>query len=196
MRPWKLSVSAVALSILAACSSPQEQVRYYMLSATAHQAQAQLGSAVVLGVGPVSVPRHLDRPEITQRTSAHRLSLRPLDHWAEPLSDTIPRVMSQNLEIALGLTRVESFPYTRSAGVTHQLTMELLAFDQAADGEVHMDVRWRLLNAEDDTLLAGRTTRLRVTPTNNSVDAIVEALSASLTALSDEVSRIILRLST
>ena len=51
----------------------------------------------VIGVGPITVPKYLDRPQIVTRSGRNQLALGEFDRWAEPLQDNVLRVLAENL---------------------------------------------------------------------------------------------------
>ena len=64
-----------------------------------------------IGVGPVHLPRYLDRPQIITRTKGTDLKLAEFHHWAEPLADTFMRVVSENLSTLVPTDRVYLHPW-------------------------------------------------------------------------------------
>ena len=47
-----------------------------------------------IGVGPVTVPDYLDRPQIATRSSSSSLQFSEFDRWAEPLEKNLMRVLA------------------------------------------------------------------------------------------------------
>ena len=87
-------LAGLMLLTLAGCET-SEQARLYTLSGlpfTAASASIQPAStsALAIGIGPVTLPFYLDRPQIVRRTSPNRLEIAEFDRWAEPLSNTVP----------------------------------------------------------------------------------------------------------
>ena len=71
----RAAVLLLALAaVLAACGESAPS-RFYLLSATPPSANAPAPRAVALGVGPIQMPRHLDRAQIVSFTSANQLQL-------------------------------------------------------------------------------------------------------------------------
>ena len=174
------------LALLAGCAAP-DPVRHYVLSPETGQPVAQLGGAMVPGVGPVSLPRHLDRPEVVRRLSSNQLTFQPLEQWAEPLDEMVLRILTQTLQHDLGLHQAESFPWSGRSGVTHQVSLDVLTFGHAPDGTVRLEARWKVFDETADRLLYAATSRISTTPRKETVAAIVPAMSESLGALSREI---------
>jgi uncharacterized lipoprotein YmbA len=69
-------------------------------------APAPGGLSYRVGVGPVTVPAAVDRPQIVLRVDANRVALQEQSRWAEPLKESIPRVVASNLAVLLGMRRL------------------------------------------------------------------------------------------
>ena len=85
---------------------------------------------LTLGVGPVTVPPYLDRPQIVTRTSRAKLALADFEQWAGPLADTIARVLSEDLALLIPTERVVLYPWPRTIDPDYQVTVEVLQFDR------------------------------------------------------------------
>ena len=88
------SLTSIVLltATLAACGSgPSAPSRFYVLSSPPDLAstkqQEKTGQELIIGVGPVTLPPHLDRSQIVTQASQYRLELKELDQWAEPLKE-------------------------------------------------------------------------------------------------------------
>jgi hypothetical protein len=105
------------------------------------------------------MPPYLDRPQIVTRTSRAKLTLAEFDQWAAPLSDTIPRVLAENLSLLVPTERVILHPWPRTIDPDYQVIVEVFQFDQNPGGPVVLTARWSLLD-RDAQELALRTSRL------------------------------------
>ena len=77
--------------------------RFYLLpTLTDVSSPAAMGErALTIGVGPVTLPPYLDRPQIVTRASRAQLHLAELDQWAASLQDTVARVLAENLSLLM-----------------------------------------------------------------------------------------------
>jgi hypothetical protein len=145
---------------------------------------------VTLGVGPVTVPAYLDRPQIVTRQGSDELDLAEHDRWAEPLPDSIARVMAENLSAMLGTDRVAIFPWSVSQSVPYQVTVDLLRFDGALGGDIVLDARWRIVAGDGKELLVKRST-LREATTAPGYGALVSSMSRALGGLSRDIATVL-----
>src|SRR5262249_24644430 len=95
LRTRVLIPCGVALLVLSGCLGSTPPTQFYLLPPLTGAETAPAASAGgrdrTLGVGPVTVPPYLDRPQLVTRTSRAKLVLADLDQWAAPLPDTIAR---------------------------------------------------------------------------------------------------------
>jgi uncharacterized lipoprotein YmbA len=91
--------------------------RFYVLSAlpggeaASPVAAAERGLAI--GIGPVTFPKYLDRPQIVTSTSPYALNMAEFDRWAEPLESNFVRVLAENLALLIPMARFVVAPWPR-----------------------------------------------------------------------------------
>jgi uncharacterized lipoprotein YmbA len=158
--------------------------------ASADGCAAALSSVVkpdlTIGVGPVTLPPYLDRPQIVTRASRTKLELGEFDQWAAPLQDTFARVLAEDLSLLLGTDRVLLHPWPRTTDVDYQVTVDVIRFDGGVGGEVVLAVRWSLIRA-DGKELTMRKTRLQAPANPRDYEATVTAMSRILEDLSRDI---------
>jgi uncharacterized lipoprotein YmbA len=190
MARLRLLAGGVTLLAAAGCLSlggGSRPTSFYLLSSL-DPGEVVIGSdAVSLGVGPVELPAHLDRPQIVTRAEGNRLELAEFHHWAEPLRDNLTRVLADDLSVLLGTDRVWTYPWRRAAEVDYRVRVEVERFAAGPDPEVHLRGRWILSDAGGRPL-ATRRSSLRV-PVSSLSDyaAVVEAMSRSVEELAGQM---------
>lgn len=174
------------LLLLAGCgSSPTHN--YYLLQATSTASEAA-DPGISLGIGPVTVPEYLNRNAMVYSGPGNRLHVSRLDRWAEPLQDSIPRVLGLNLAAELGTQDLRPHPWQRSQFPDLAVQLWLLQLD-VRDGDAELVAEWRLHRPRDDEELERRISRLS-TPLpggNWQPDAAAAAYSELLQTLSGEI---------
>jgi uncharacterized protein len=180
---------SVALLVLSGCAKTPP-TRFYVLPALTGAETAALSSGVkpelTIGVGPVTLPPYLDRPQIVTRASRAKLELGEFDQWAAPLQDTFARVLAENLSLLLGTDRVLLHPWPRTTDVNYQVTVDVIRFDGGVGGEVVLAVRWSLIGA-DGKELTMRKTRFQAPANPQDYEATVTAMSRILEDLSRDI---------
>ena len=194
MRRDPIVITALGLSILlvamTGCAGSSAPVRLYVLTPAPEARVAPLGSAVpggpALGVGPVRLPGLLDQPQIVTRRGADEIDRGEFDRWAEPLAESVPRILAENLAALRKTERVALFAWDPAPSVQHQVVVDVMRFDGAMWGDVVLDARWRILATDGKELSVNRSVLTQ--PTGRAgYPAVVAAMSRSLGALSREI---------
>lgn len=188
----KITLLALLLPILFSCVGKQSlPTRFYVLSPMDHVAAAPgviLPEGVSIGVGPVNIPAHLDRPQIVMHSSSNQLRLAEFDHWAEPLNENISRVLVENLSNLLQSERIYSFVNTtRLSDVGYQLVIDITRFEQDSAGIVYLDAKWLLYKGLEREPKLLRTARYRDDTPVTSVEEMAAALSDRVGELSIDI---------
>ncbi len=188
-QPTTLSLAVIAL-ILAGCGGSQPS-NYYLLSSLSTPGttiQSASPDQLVIGVGPVTLPAYLDRPQLVTRASANRLDLAEFDRWAEPLQDMFSRTLAENLSALVGTDLVLVLPSRYAPDLDYQVAVEVLRFDRSAGGETELLARWTILTGDETKILAARKSLIteRVSR-DSSPEEIIVAMSRSVEMLSREI---------
>ncbi len=185
------------LMIMAGCAS-DKPTRLYVLSALAEQPAQVSAQGVAIGVGPITLPKYLDRPQIVTRVEGNSLNQADLDQWGGDLNDNITRVLATNLSDLLSTDRVSLYPWSDRAPVDYQVSLDITRFEQDTDGSVVLDVFWTLSDTKGGAALVMRRSTYRDKTASQAAsgaspaggrpyDGLVAAMSRDLAALSRDV---------
>ena len=177
---------AVCLLLVAGCTTTPPPT-FYQLEEPASAQLAGIERGLAIGVGPLSVAAYLDRPQIVTRAAAHRLKLSEANVWAEPLKESILRVIAVNLSNMLETNRVFRIPRRDQAiPLAYRVEVGIARFDGTLDKEVRLTARWTLYNGDDQPLLT-RVTIVSEPTGGPGYEPFIAALNRSLHALSREI---------
>jgi uncharacterized lipoprotein YmbA len=186
-----LSVACVCVLNFFGCGTSQPS-HFYLLRAVSPASVPDLSetkqSHLSFGLGPIALPKYLDRPQIVTKTSAHEVELAEFHKWAEPLSENVSHVLAENLSALLSTDRIEEYPWRSSISVDYQIVVDVLQFDGTKGGESVLVARWSLVGDDEKTIV---TTKKKSSftqhPTSQEYEALVEAMSQNLMDLSREI---------
>jgi uncharacterized lipoprotein YmbA len=130
--------------MLAGCASPLKE-RFYVLGASPMPAAAPGGLSYRVEVGPVTVPAAVDRPQIVLRVDANRVALQEQSRWAEPLKESIPRVVAGNLAVLLGDAQVATDAQDAAAAADCRVRIDIQRFDSVLGEAATLEVLWRVI---------------------------------------------------
>jgi uncharacterized lipoprotein YmbA len=142
---------------------------------------------MAIGVGPIKLPEHLDRPQIVTRSSSNQLRLAEFDRWAGPLQDDFSRILAENLSILLSTDRVSLYPWRRSVPIDFQVVVDVTRFDGELGGNALLIARWSVFRGRDKKVLFMERSRISETSRAQDYEAIVAAQSRALGQLSREI---------
>jgi uncharacterized lipoprotein YmbA len=179
------------LLLLGGCLGTTAPTRFFLLTALSDterlEGRAGAGGQLVIGVGPVELPRYLDRPQIATRAGQHELRLAEFDQWAEPLQDNVTRVLAENLSRLLAADDVVIHPWPRSAHVAYQVLVQVTRFDSTIGAQSMLTARWQIIDVQEDRELLRKTSSFAVPIEASDYGAIVAAMSRGLGDLSREI---------
>jgi uncharacterized protein len=180
-------LAAIMLLLVAACSqTPPTQ--YYTLSSMQLPPGDVRGQKIVVGVGPVSLPEYLDRPQIVTRASGNEVMLSDFSAWVEPINSMFVRVLVDNLSLLLASDNVVELPQRRPIRLDYQVEVDVARFDTDLSGRALLDARWRVFGRDGDRLIEeGRSTIVMPGAEPGDYDAIVVALSKALGQMSGTI---------
>jgi uncharacterized protein len=192
MTPPQLRALSLGLTtlILAGCNGSQPSSYYLLSSLPAPRPPVQSASSdqLAIGVGPVTLPAYLDRPQLVTRASANRLDLAEFDRWAEPLPDMFARTLAEDLSAIVGTDQVLVVPDRFGPELDYQVAVEVLRFDRSAGGEIELLARWTILTGNEAETLAARKSLITERASQDSrPEEIIVAMSRTVEMLSREI---------
>lgn len=176
----------LALTLIGCGTSPSS--RYFYLEPMELTAGSKATEAALLAVGPLHFPEYLDRPQFVTRTDSAQMSIDEYSRWAEPLDKATPRIIAANLS---GLTEsVSAIGHGQNSFVQfdYRLVGHVLQFDSDSQGRVLLVVKWRLQDADGNSVIPQTTGRyLEKAEDPSRVESVVEAMNAALLAFSKDI---------
>jgi uncharacterized lipoprotein YmbA len=194
-------VAAVWLALLAlgaGCLGGGPPPEYFALRSEAGAgAGAPLAPRPDLGlaVGPLELPRYLERDEIVTRDASHQLVPWDGHRWAGSLRDDVLRVLGDDLGTLLGTTRVAVYPVEPRFPVSYRVLLDVLEFEGVPGQSVTLRVRWTVTDGTGANALAIAQSRVDQPvaaasggdPAKPSFAALVAAQSAALGSVAREI---------
>jgi hypothetical protein len=183
---------AFALGLcLAGCVSLKRtpEARFFVLRSLVEPAASAPRPGSFVGILPVRLPGHLERPQLVTWTGPGELRIDEYLRWAEPLDAGVTRTLAENLDALLADHPVVRSPWPGALTPFCRVAVELRAFGVQAGGEARLEGRWALLPGKGERPLARRTASLRRAVAAEAADPVarVEAMSALLADLAREI---------
>ena len=160
---------------------------FYVLHARASESIAGVERGIAVGVGPVELPAHLNRSQIVTRTSDYQLDLSESHQWAEPLKDSVSRVIAVNLSNMLESNRVYVIPRRQKISLDFQVSIDIARFDGRLGEAAALGARWTLYGKDTREPLLSKVTIAYEETGDGTYNALVGASSRTLEVLSMEI---------
>ena len=164
---------------------------FYVLHAKAGESIAGVERGLAVGVGPIELPAHLNRSQIVTRTSDYQLDLSESHQWAEPLKDSVSRVIAVNLSNMLESNRVYVIPRRQKISLDFQVSIDIARFDGRLGEAATLGARWTLYGEDTREPLFSKVTIVYEETGDGTYDSLVAASSRTLEVLSMEIAEAI-----
>lgn len=139
-------------------------------------------------MSPLQLPDYLDRDALLVPRGQAGLQPLPGHRWAEPLRESVPRLLQQDLGVLRGESAVWRAPLPAGVRVERQLRVELRVFEATADrSAVTLQARWSLADPAGGTAPQVLSTGLSVPVAGRDADALVAAHRVALWQLAERI---------
>ena len=182
--------------VLAGCGTTPVS-RYYMLTP---QDSATVTRTLVgdphIGVGPISFPKYLDRPQIITRTNSAEIYMAETERWAEPLEENFTRVLAENLSRLLGTAHISIEPSRSRGEIDYRVTADVIQFDADVSGYVILIAYWNVQDHDNNSLTGMHKSEIRLpVPDRDDRSVVVNQLSLAVGGLASEMAEVLSRVS-
>lgn len=182
-----------ALAALPGCRGAVPPTAFYTLAPTAPGA-LEPGPGPSVGVGPLDIPRVIDRPQLVIRESDQSLHLEEFHRWAGPMEDAVLATLTRNLGVLLDSQRVVAHPWEGFIDPDYRVPVTLVRLDGAPGGEVVLEATWGVIPRGAARAEVVRRTAVREPVPGADHAALVAAHSRALGTLAHEIATAVLAL--
>jgi uncharacterized lipoprotein YmbA len=177
---------ALLVTVLAVGCATTPEARFYSLTGP-QGGTVGTDDGPSLAIGPVDLPRYLDRPQMVSRAGDNRLLVDEFNRWGGVLDQEITAVLARGLGQRLGTQRVYSYPSRIAPEVDYRIALEIRRFDGELGGEVVLEAAWSLVDDRTGDILDTRRVEYREPAAGPGYSAYVAALQRTLERLAQEL---------
>ncbi|HHO77244.1 MAG TPA: membrane integrity-associated transporter subunit PqiC, partial [Deltaproteobacteria bacterium] len=167
--------------------------RFYLLNPLHPSGQDQTETSesgcISIGIGPVELPRYLNRPQIITRINENELELAEFNKWAEPLDENISSVLVENITGLLDCESFDIYPWKGAMRTDYRVAIDIIRFDGSLSGNASLMVRWSIFHSQGRDLLTTKRSTYSEPVTDQSFKALVIAQEKMLAALSTDIAK-------
>jgi uncharacterized protein len=186
----------VALLMVIGCAGT-EPSRFYLLNPLTVESETKRPvpeHCVSLAIDPVRLPEYLDRPQIVTRSGKNELLLAQYDRWAEPLAETFPRILAQDLSHLICTKAIFLYPFRSSVDYDYRIKVEIIRMDGTLGEGTVLEAWWSITQNTEKPLVVTRRSILAEPSKTGDYGSLVEAHSRAVSLLSraiaDEITRL------
>ena len=184
--------------VVIGCRSTTPTVEFYTLQSFAGSEQGQAGQKqmdqISVGVGPLEIPKILDRPHIVTRSGANRISVAEFQRWGGTLQDDFLRVLTENLSMMLKSDRVLAYPWEDYFDPMFRLYLTVYRFDGTPGEQVVLNVTWTITGPGARQILLMRNSVIKEQLPGIGFEDLISSQSRLVVDLSREIAGEIKRL--
>lgn len=184
-------MALVLLASLLGCTAPSPPSRFYRLDSqeigTVMPQRHPAGESLPLvGVGPLRLASYLDRPQIVERQSPHRLTLHEFDRWGGSLQENMLQVLTNILQKELSQSQVIGFPWHSGVEPDYEVLLYISRFERQGD-RIQLQARWSLMQREGRRLIHLDQSSIETQVDGFGIESSVAAASEAVQILAREI---------
>jgi len=142
---------------------------------------------VSIGVGPITMPKYLDRSPIVKRSDGTEVIINEMHRWAEPLADNFTRVVANNLYLLVDAADISVHPWKNSNKIDYQVVVNVLRFDADMNNNIVLSAHWAIYGIESKGTLYKQNFLVREIAGKGDYENLVSTQSKATEKLSQEI---------
>jgi uncharacterized protein len=187
---------AALVLMLGGCTvlAPQkDETRFFVLMPVqdgAAPAAVSTSHPLTLGLGPVTIPAYVNRPEVVTRMSDSELKVSDTDRWGEHLDTNVTRVLASDLSDQLGTQQILSYPWPVKTPIDYSVSVAFQRLERTADGHVVIEANWTIRDGKDEKIVQNGATSIN-DPSGPDTASATQAMSRGLAQVTLQIAQAI-----
>ncbi len=185
----RAATALVGAALSAGCLGTSPGVALYTMSGVSAAPITSETAKLALGVGPIRVPRYLDRPELVTRPggSTSRLEVDDFSRWAGGFSSNVLSALGENLGARLGTQRVVVYPGEAAFPLDYRVAVDFLAFEGVGGDALVLRANWVIRAPGSEAGPWSGQSAIRSAIANAGREGLVAAHNEALDRLADAI---------
>ena len=182
---------SLAALLLSGCRGSRPKTEFYTLNSISRTQTdtkpVTAGQPVSIGIGPVTIPGVLDRPQIVTRTGPNKLQIDEFHRWAGRLDDDFARVVAENISKMLATEQVAVYPWDVSFDPQYQVTLNIMRFEGRWGKDVLLEIFWKIIDPQKQTALSVQKSVIKEPLADENYEALIALKSRMVEILSNQI---------
>ena len=179
-------IVVAGLGATACLGAKADPTTFWVLSPQAPPAVATGEPGPAVGIGPVTLPEYLGRPQLVSRVDEHQVLVDEFSRWAEPLDDMLADALAEQIRAEVRPASLVRYPWRGTQIPDLSVRVQVSRFEPRASGEVLLQATWQVFDREGKQL-SSHASEHRV-PAGPTVKEAVAAMSQAAGQLAKEIS--------
>jgi uncharacterized lipoprotein YmbA len=189
-RQFIICTTALCISVAMAGCSRSPHVSFYTLGGAAGVTTVNPSKIVPsVTVANLTLPDLVDRPQLVERVNGNRVEILETHRWAEPLKNSILRLLTENLSNQLGSNLVTAYPQNPASEPDYRVVVDIQRFESMGN-TVSVDATWSIRRTPAGTVKTGRS-QMRESRGKEGYEALVAAYNRAIVAVSNDIAETI-----
>jgi uncharacterized lipoprotein YmbA len=182
-------VAIVAAGLAVGCLGSSPNVSLYTMNAVSDSRAAGASDGLAIGVGPIRVPRYLDRPEWVTRPggSTSRLEVDDVRRWAGGFSSNVLSTLGENLSAKLDTQQVVVYPAQITYALDYRVGVDIHAFEAIGEDALVLRASWVIRSGSAGGGPWSGQSAIRSAIAGGGSEGLVAAHNEALVLLADEI---------
>ena len=198
MMYWRRISLGLAVAVLLVACGQTKPSSFYLLSPIADPStgtSATVGAnSIALAIGPVRVPRHINRSQIVTYASPNKIQLDEFSRWGEPLAGNFARVLGDNLARLVPTQRIVVHPWRSGTPFEYQVTVEVSSFAVRPGGQATLVAQWAIFSRQGKRVIMSWRSSFAQNVSSPGFEAAAAALSKLVADLSKDIATAVRKL--
>ncbi len=174
---------------LSGCATPTQPSRFYRLESLSPPIAMPQPSTPgqplpLVGIGPVQLASYLDRPQIVERSTTHRLTLHEFDRWAGNLQENTVQLLRDVIQRALRGAQVIGYPWSSGVNTDYEVLVTIDRFERQGM-QMKLEAGWTLIAQPGGRSVSRGQQSFEAPLEGAGMEEVVAAASAVLEQLGD-----------
>jgi len=185
----KLITVLILTSLSSACSlgGNTRPPQFFVLDTAIEKAIRNNSSTLEIGIGPISIPGYINRPQIVTKTNSAEVRFDEFARWAEPIDAMFTRTLAQNIKTLTSSQSIYAHPWPKLVSLDYRISAKVIKFENDIQGDALLIVHWGVVDESDTTDYKVIYSQFTAKSISTSYSARVAALNDTLAQFAEEI---------
>ena len=194
----RIVISIIAIVLLNGCRTSSPPVEFYTLNpvieSSGGNTEVNVREDLAVGVGPMEMPKSIDRPQMVTRTAPNVVSVDEFHRWAGSLREDFMRALTANLAVLLKTDQVTAYPWEDYFRPVYRIFLDIHRFDGELGNQMVLDITCTITDREGRRSLFVHKSRIEEALPDTDFRSLVSAKNKTIATLSRQLAQIIIKL--